>query len=380
VRVLFAFVGGWGHAEPLVPLARAADGAGHVVAFAGQSALVPMVESLGFRMFATGPPTVGTTKQPLVPVDRAAEQQVLRDVFAGPIARGRAGDVVTLCGSWRPDLVVCDEVDFGAMVAAERYGVPHASVIVLAAGSLLCPALVAAPLDELRGDHGLAPDPGMEMLSRYLVLVPVPASFRDPAAPLPPNARFVRPAVLSAQPRPPAVPAAGSDDPIVYLTLGTIFNLESGDLFTRALAGLRALPLDVVVTVGPHIDPAELGPQPGTVHIEQFVPHADLLPRCGAVVCHGGSGSVIAALAHGVPLVLLPMGADQPDNADRCEALGVGIALDAMSATPVDVREAVRTVLTDPAYRRNAEALQEEIAALPGADHAVALLGELIDR
>jgi UDP:flavonoid glycosyltransferase YjiC (YdhE family) len=102
-----------------------------------------------------------------------------------------------------------------------------------------------------------------------------------------------------------------------------------------------------------------------------------LLPHCAAVVSHGGSGSVIGALTHGLPMVLLPMGADQPLNAARCADLGIARALDAVEATPETVRAAVATVLTDPSYRRAAERLRDEIAALPGPAHAVVLLERL---
>ena len=100
--------------------------------------------------------------------------------------------------------------------------------------------------------------------------------------------------------------------PTVYFTLATIFNMESGDLITRVLAGPRELSINVVVTVGRHIDPAEFGPQPANVHIERYIPQSAVLPLSTVVVSHGGSGSVIGALAHGLPMVLIPMGADQP--------------------------------------------------------------------
>jgi UDP:flavonoid glycosyltransferase YjiC (YdhE family) len=92
---------------------------------------------------------------------------------------------------------------------------------------------------------------------------------------------------------------------------------------------------------------------------------------------HAGSGSVIGALAQGLPMVLLPMGADQPHNAARCSELGVARVLGAVRATPGDVREAVSIVLLDPAYRRAAQRMRDEISALPGPAHAVALLERL---
>ena len=380
MRILFTFVGGYGHFEPLIPVARAAADAGHTVAVAGRHSLVPVIEAAGFTAFPTWPPNNGAPRRlPLLPVDLDASARELRDGFADRGARHRTPDILALAADWQPDVIVCDEVDFGAMVAAERLGLPYASVLVLAAGSFIGHALVGEPLDRLRAEHGLPPDPDLTMLSRYLVLSPFPPSFRDPAFPSPPTTHAIRP--LSARPTAnTALPSWFADldeRPTVYFTLGTVFNVESGDLFSRVLAGLRDLPVNVVATTGREIDPAEFGPQPAHIHIEQFIPQAALLPHCDLCLSHGGSGSVMGALAHGLPMVLLPMGADQPLNGYRCQALGVARVLDVMTATPDDIREAVMAVLNDAAYRQAAERLRDEIAALPGADTAVKLLERL---
>src|SRR4029453_1930988 len=89
-------------------------------------------------------------------------------------------------------IVVCDEVDFGVVVAAERLGLPYASVQSTASGSVVPTGVVAEQANQLRVEHGLPPDPGLEMLRRYLVLVPFPPSLRDPGCPLPPTAHELR--------------------------------------------------------------------------------------------------------------------------------------------------------------------------------------------
>jgi len=305
-------------------------------------------------------------RRPLVPVDRAAEEDVVRRAYAGSIARERAGRLRQLAAGWQPHLVVRDELDVGAAVAAAALGVPHVDVTVLAAGGLLRPDVVGEALDALRVEHGLPPD--ADLLHGPLTVVPVPPSFRDPRDPLPASAFHIRPAGWTADRRPGA---------LVLVTLGTVFPQEAGDLFHRLVAGVRGVSVEVLVTVGAALDPAELGPQPPHVRVERFVPLAQVLPRCAAVVSHGGSGTVVAALAAGVPCVVLPMGADQPRNADRCLALGVGRALDAVRATPADIAAAVGDVLHDPAYRVAAGAIRAEVAAMPGPERAAALLERL---
>ncbi|MBW8724644.1 MAG: glycosyltransferase family 1 protein [Inquilinus limosus] len=383
MRVLFSFAGGNGHFLPLVPLARAVRVAGHDVVFAGQPAMIAAVEAAGFAACATGGETLRSapTRTPLLAFDAAQEDRAVRDGFAGRVARDRAAALLDLCGRWRPDLLVCDELDFGAMVAAERLGLPHASVLVIAAGALVRPDLVAEPLTALRAEHGLIPDPELAMRHRHLVLSPVPPSFRDPACPLPATARPIRPAMGEADEPPPAwLAALPADRPIVYATLGTVFHLESGDLLERVVAGLRDLPVSLVVTTGHEIDPASLGPQPAHVRIERYVPQSLLLPRCRLMVSQAGSGGVTGALAHGVPMVLLPIGADQPANAARCAALGVARVLDPVSCSPAAIGEAARAVLADPAYGAAAGRMAGEIAAMPDPAAAVPLLERLAGR
>jgi UDP:flavonoid glycosyltransferase YjiC (YdhE family) len=363
MRILFGFVGGNGHFQPLVPIARAAQDAGHTVAVTGAAAIAPMISAAGFTGFPSGPNAVASHERlPMLPVDREREHRDLREGFARRTAPLRAADVLELCVEWRPDLVVCDEFDFGAMVAAEHLGLPHATVRVTFAGTFLLPSVVAEPLQELRAQYGLPPDPSMAMLRGDLELSPFP----DDSA-------------FSFHPKEDAPPpiTVPDDVPTVYFTLGTIFNTESGDLFTRVLSGLRELPVHLVVTTGNQVDPAEFGPQPPHVRIERYLPQSAVLPRCSVVVSHGGSGTVVGALAHGVPLVVVPMGADQPDNAARCVELGVGVELDALQVTPSEVRDAVARVLADPSYREAALGIRDTIATLPDQNAVVALLEQL---
>jgi UDP:flavonoid glycosyltransferase YjiC (YdhE family) len=337
----------------------------------------PAIEEAGFTAFSSRGATllVADERRPLLPVDPEREARAVRMTFAGRVARERADSILTVCAEWSPDVVVRDEIDFGSAVAAERLGLPHASILCIASGSLVPNDLVVEPLNDLRRRHELPADPGLAMLDRYLVLSPFPACFHDPNAPSSPNTHLFR----SMEPDEPALEWLRElpDGPVVYLTLGTIFNQESGDLFERALAGLRELPGRVLVTVGREIEPQSLGPQPSNVVVRSYVPQSQLLPRCNLVVSHGGSGSVLGALSHGLPMVLLPMGADQTLNAARAHQLQVAEVLDPVGATPAAVKAAATRVMADPAYLRNAQQIQGEISALPGPKHASALLERL---
>jgi UDP:flavonoid glycosyltransferase YjiC (YdhE family) len=356
--LLFCFVGASGHFEPLAPVARAALDARHEVLFACQDRMADTVRARGFEAIAVGPPARAPQRLPLVEPDPEREDQVLREVFATGRARERATALRGVAADF--DVLVHDESDFGAPIAAELAGVPSVAVEINAAGSFFRPELLAPPLRALRAEFALAGDPEPQ-----LVLSPFPPSFRDPAHPRDRYAFRARSAPL----------AAGDT---VYFTLGTVFNLESGDLFERVLAGLHGR--RAIVTVGNEVDPAELGTPPPGVRIERFVDQAEVLPHCCAVVSHGGSGSLLGAFAHGLPSVLLAMGADQLHNAARAEAVGVARCLHPVRATPADIAAAVSQVIEQPSYREAAVRLHHEIAALPGPERAVELLVQRLSQ
>jgi MGT family glycosyltransferase len=171
-----------------------------------------------------------------------------------------------------------------------------------------------------------------------------------------------------------ALPAAR---PLVHATLGTTEVNRTPGLYEAILAGLVEEPIELVIGVGRQRDPGDFGPQPDHVHIAQYLPHAALLPRCDVVVTHGGFGTIMGSLSVGVPMVVVPAQADQPRNARRCVDLGVGRVVGPKERTPEAIRTAVRAVLADPMYRRNAEGLRAAMATLPTMDYAVTLLERL---
>jgi UDP:flavonoid glycosyltransferase YjiC (YdhE family) len=376
VRALFAFAAGRGHLEPLLPLAWAALDRGDAVAFTGRPRMRAQVEELGFPFFAAGSDHgLSPVRRPLAPVDAEREARLFAWGFGGRIAQERARDLPAALAAWRPDVVVCDETDFGAMLAAEEAALPFATVLVTASGRFVRPELVAPLVDAARAARGLAPDPALAAVHRHLVLSPFPERLRPPGASWPPGAHAFRAVRAGAEAQ-----ADGGGAEAVYVTLGTVFGVESGDLLARVIAALRELGVRAIVTVGNDVDPAELGAPPPNVSIERFVPQAEILPRCRAVVSHAGSGSVLGALAHGLPMLLLPLGADQPLNAARCEAIGAARVLDAVTAAPHEISAAIAALLESATHRGAAEAVRHEIATMPEPEAAIARVAKLAER
>lgn len=352
--------------QPLLPLAKEAVAEGHAVLVTGAAALAEYVASQGLAYTPTGP-ELTSVRGPMRQHNLDHERRAVGRHFAAALARKRGSDIIALARDWEPDVVVRDEIDFGAAVAAEVLNLPHVTVVVLGAGGFLLPETAEAPLRSLREAFNLPVEDGMKMLHRYLTLTPFPPAYRDPDHPLPGRVVAYR-AGVPAHPNPVSGAAA-----LVYVTLGTIFNTESGDLLSRATAGAAACQevTQVLVSSGQTIDPGELGPQPGNVTVRRFVQQHDLLASAAAVVSHAGSGTILGAIENGLPVVCLPLGADQSLNARRCEQLGFGLRLAPDTVRVDQITDAVHEVLTQPHYRRSAQGMQAQERTL--ADISTAL-------
>ncbi len=304
---------------------------------------------------------------------------VMADLFAGDVAERALPDLLAIARAWSPDVVVRETCEFGGWLAAEVLGLPHASVeVTLFAFFQRDAAPIAASLARLLDRAGRPAGDVATRLFAKLHLSFVPPSFQDPDVPLPVTAHALRTLPLDPLPdeQPPAWLTTLSDHPLVYATGGTADD-RSG-FFAAVIAAVRDLDATLVATVGRTLDPAQFGPRPRHVHLARYISQALLLPRCDVVVNHGGFSSVLGALAAGVPLVILPHGADQPVNARRAGALGVAIVLEEDQRTPTAIRTAVQTILDDPRYRQRARAVQAENAALPGPEWGVTLLERLV--
>ena len=378
MRILFAAppASSVGTLHPLIPLAQAARAAGHAVAVAAGENLRPSVERLGFAFFPAGRELrpILRERHPELVFPPPADQQALMDRlgWAGVGVEVTLPDLLAIGDNWRPDLVVRDHLAFGACLAAEELGIPHAAVETFASGYLTVrQENVRESLGRWRADRGLPSESALAMLYRYLTLIPFPPSLRHPHAPLPLSARRIQPLIFSesGDETLPAWMDTLPPGPVVHATLGTI--ADRPDLLEAIIAGLAEEPLTLILVCGRGRDPASLGPLPANVRVARYIPHSQLLPRCDAIITHAGAGTLIAAVDAGLPMVLIPLVGDQPPNAERAAAAGVARVLAPSEVTPTAVREATRAVLHEPGYRQQIAALRDEIAALPPVERAV---------
>jgi UDP:flavonoid glycosyltransferase YjiC (YdhE family) len=371
MRVLFSCTAADGHFLPLVPLARAARDAGHLVAVATAAAYGGPVAAEGLELLPAGLGLEELERRFAAVRDELRTSSLPFDdrrvlAFTGRFARieapAKLAELRAAARSWRADAVVHESCDLAAPIVAAELGLPtfhHSFGRAIPASALAAAAEAVAPLWER---CGVEPDP-LAGAYRGTYVDICPPSLQPP----PPAARSqrLRPATADAARRSQARPP-------VYVTLGTIFN--RAERFRALLDAFAEVDCDVLVTVGRAIDPAVLRPLPANARVERYVPQAEILPAASVAVGHGGSGSTLGALAHGLPLLLLPEGADQFENAFACAEAGAAIVLLPDEVTAPSLREALRRLLAEPQFAEAAARIAAEIAALPGPQEAAAAL------
>ena len=119
-------------------------------------------------------------------------------------------------------------------------------------------------------------------------------------------------------------------------------------------------------------------PVPSNVRVAGFLPYADLLPRVDLVVTNGGWGGTLAALAHGIPLVIAGGDLDKPEIAARVAWTGAAVNLKTGTPSAAKVAAGVDRVLADASFRDAAARVGAQLRSLGGAEHAAELLEELL--
>jgi UDP:flavonoid glycosyltransferase YjiC (YdhE family) len=371
MRVLVSTWPAHGHLLPLLPMIRAAQRAGHEVVVASGAEGVAEAARRGIATWDVGPsraeadaafPGVGDVP----PEQRMAA--VISGMF-GAAAFIRARNLVPRAEQWRPDLVLHPITELAGAIAAARTGARHA---VHGLGPLPAEAWdwFGARYADLSAEWNVPAEllhlPYLDNCPPSLQADAVRA-FRN-RLPLQPTAGEVLPGE-----RLPWDVTALPHERSIHLTLGTLF-FGATDVFRVALEGLASLPVNVLVAAGPGSDPHRFGPQPPNVFITDLTPHALLLPHCAALVTQGGASTIVAALCHGLPHLILPQGADQFANSATAAAAGVALVVQPSELTSTAVAAAAAQLLEDPAPTRTARTIQAEIARMPAADEVLAAL------
>jgi UDP:flavonoid glycosyltransferase YjiC (YdhE family) len=413
-RFLFAMWEGGGTAPPELAVASRLASRGHAVTVIGDPTLEGEAASAGARFVSWREAPHRST--------RTAETEIVRDWDAltplGAFARARdrhafkpahlfAREVRALLDAEPADVVCCDAMLFGAMAGAESSGARVAALLPMtsflpgpgrppaamglrpargpferlrdralyAAGDALLWRTCIGYMNDARREVGLGPiaHPLDQLRRTDRVLVQTSAWFDFDAHDYD-NVRWVGPELAD-----PAwagdAPEIGSGDRLVLVALSTTF-MDQAPLLEKIIRALAPLPVRAIVTTGPALDPKSFAP-PRNVTVCASAPHSAILPRAALVVTHGGHGTVIRALAHGVPILCLPSGRDQSDNAVRIEVIGAGIAISKHSRIGA-IQRAIARAIADPELRENAARASQKIRERKG-DLAIEELEALVD-
>ena len=370
MRVLVSGVPGLGHLVPLLDLAGALQLAGHDVRVATNREFHAVIAGAGLKPVAAGMSNVQMREERSRRWPETDAQPVsvwATRMWAQVMAPSTLEDLLVCMRDWPPDVVVHEEGEYAAPVAAARAGIPW---VTHGWGSPLRSAHELAEIEDLASAlwESCGRDvPAAAGLYAYALVNPCPPMLQDQP---PPGASVVWP----VRPRPLEArgPALEAD---AYIGFGTVPSLANAR--SQLIAAVRACTsrgMRVVVTAPSEQLRRELAEiDERLVEAREFVSLPGVLCSCKVVISHAGAGTVLASLAAGVPVVLTPRGTpSQLRMADACHHAGVGRRCD-----PADLEATIDEVINDPAIAAAASAVARQIAELPSASSVVALIASL---
>ncbi|TQC50531.1 glycosyltransferase [Rhodococcus sp. WS4] len=364
-HILFVTWDGGGNVPPALGIAAEARNRGHQVRFLGHAQQRRQIERHGFRFtpYTHARPWQSTTGHSGI---NGLYQSLAVFTDAGP-----GIDLLDIVAREPTDVVVVDCLLYGALQAADRAHLPRVTLVhtyyeCMYRNVTRGPTAVIA---RLKGQRPLR-----LWTSSDLALVTTEKDL-DPAArgTLPPSVHYTG---VVRHPMPSTLTPVSERDPLILVSLSSLNFGGQQRALQNVLEALGGIPAHTVVTTGPSVDPTTLTAGPG-IEVHGCVPHEKFLPAATLVIGHGGHDTTMRALAHDVPLVILPMDPflDQKMIGRTLEHHGVARCL-RKTATPERIRSAVRDLLVAGPHRVAAETLGARIRDHDGAVRAA----DLIDR
>ena len=365
--ILFVTWDGGGNLAPALGAAAELTQRHHTARFLGHARQCSAIEAAGFAFqpFTHARPWSAVAQNAGLP---GLLKQL--SIFAD---RGIGNDLLLVVREQAPDLVVIDHLLFGAQQAADRAGLKRAILVHTLYGQQRQTWTTGMGRFQM-WLRGLRP---VELWARSDLILATTLPDIDSYAPVPERVHHTGPVWQGGKPE-PAMPAAG--EPLILVSLSTLYQDGQARALQAILDALARLPVRVMVTTGPSLDPTTMR-APANVELHQYLPHEEVLPRASLVVGHGGHSTAMAALARDLPLLIMPMFAlgDQPVVGRALERLGAARVLP-KTASPDQIAASVRALLADTSYRIAAQALGAKIRQRDGAVAAADALEGLLAR
>ncbi|WP_458781875.1 glycosyltransferase [Arthrobacter sp. D3-16] len=362
---LFATLDAGGNVPPALGIAGDLVRGGHRVRFLGEPQQAGQIEPAGveFHAFNHSFP---------MPADHMSALQQISMMVSVFSDAGIAQDVVEEARRDPPDVVILDCLLLSAIDAAARAGL-RTVVLVHSFYAFFDGPFRRSPIAAVLAARGLGPRRVMKRADRIMVCSdPV----LDPAGGKNGKGKVLWTGAV-ADVAHPATPVPPGLKPRVLVSLSTMAFPGQEAFLNKALEAVADLPLDVVVTTGPAVDPASLTAPPNTI-VHRYLPHGDVMPECSAVIGHGGHATTMLALAHGLPLVIAPMHPllDQRMVGKAVQDAGAGVLIKA-SSSPEEIAQAVKTVVDSPNFRTAASGVSRRIRQADGVRTGARVLAAL---
>jgi UDP:flavonoid glycosyltransferase YjiC (YdhE family) len=375
-KILWLNWSGGGNLPPSLGIARVLTERGHAVAFAGRPEMVPRVRAAGFRAIELD--------QAYAQVDRYPQGHFLTRASCYLTSPAVAAEVTAVAASEAPDLILIDAMFPAALAQAPGFGCPTAVVChTFIFRQLDMWRQMFTKLDGMRQQAGFESLPNVDTLwrSRDRIISTSLAEFDDQAVPGWESVQHVGPVLEDEKHAVPTeLPWAADDQtPLVLVSFSTGFEQRSVEKLQRALDALGRLDVHVVATTGGIVGPGELV-APDNAIVLSYAAHDPIIRRAALVMTHGGHGTAMRSLLHGVPMVVIPgLAGDQPFVAAAVQEWGAGRALPG-DADADAMRAATGQVLANPSYRLNAQRRAKALAGVDGAENAANEVEALLTR
>jgi UDP:flavonoid glycosyltransferase YjiC (YdhE family) len=368
MKILFTLSPLASHLRAMLPTIRAAARAGHDVVVGTGPDLIDDLQRRGYQTWAAGPSArEAWAELNVAPPPSSVTEQLTASASAlfGRPGVARARVMLPLASRWAPDLVVHDPTEVAGAEVAALIGAEQVVHGIGVQGYRQFPMLPLVTAEFARS-LGTA-DRFAEITSAPYLDPTVPTLRPHPVGLFFPDVRPFRPELEATRPgaRLPLRVQRFSQDRTVLITLGA-----GPELLSTVLGALREVPVNVLIETGAY-EVGALGSLPQNVAAARELPPALALPLCSAMISHGGTAITTAALAYGLPQVILPRGADQRGNAALLVREGVAIGVSRENVQPGAVRRALADVLALPAYPAAAQRLRDAFLSMPTAAEAL---------
>jgi len=360
---------GGGNLPPALGIAGELVRRGHHVRFLGHERQRPSVEGADFAFEAY------RHARPYSAIEPLPTAKAIVAIFGMFTDGGPGVDLRELIGRQPADLLLIDGMSLGALKAAYGLNVPVVA-LMHTYHQFFVNRWARGPVGLLGTARGRSPQ---RLWARAAHVLVAASRDLDPASdPLPGNVTHV--GVVQA----PVRPGPKTEPPRILVSLSTLFypgQAETLQAVLDALAGpdgSKRIDADVMVTTGDTIDPLSLRAGPN-VNVQRYLPHDEVMPSMSLVISHGGHSTVMRALCHDVPVLVLPMHPmlDHKMIGESIAAKGAGLVLP-RDTKPVDIAAAISRLLHDPRYRAAAAALGARLRSQPGQERAADIIEDLL--